>query len=180
MSRIGNAPVAIPKGVTVNAKGRTLGVKGPKGTLSYDVPDGIEFNVEAETITFKPERAERRLRALQGTARALTANMVTGCSTGFERTLEIVGVGYRAAVKGQNVDLTLGFSHPISYALPKEVTAEVTKDGKLILRSANKAVLGQVAADIRRYRPPEPYKGKGVRYSDEHIIRKEGKGKGKK
>lgn len=180
MSRIGNAPVEIPKGVSINVSGRTLAVKGPNGALSYDVPDGIEFGIDGDQITFKPTGPERRLRALHGTARALTANMVQGCSAGFEKTLEIVGVGYRASVKGQTVGLTLGFSHPVSYELPKEVAAEVTKDGKLILRSVDKAKLGQVAADIRAYRPPEPYKGKGVRYSDERIIRKEGKGKGKK
>ena len=175
MSRIGNAPIEIPKGVTVNTQGQTISVKGPQGDLSFDVPEPITFSVDGSVISFKRPNEHRSVRALHGLARAMTNNMVVGCSTGFVRTLEINGVGYRAAVKGSNVDLTLGFSHPISYPLPKGVTAEVDKDGKLHLKSADKAVLGRVAADIRRYRPPEPYKGKGVRYQGEHVARKEGK-----
>ncbi|NJK32197.1 MAG: 50S ribosomal protein L6, partial [Deltaproteobacteria bacterium] len=128
----------------------------------------------------QPAQRGARGSALHGMARAMTNNMVVGVSEGFRRTLEIVGVGYRAAVKGKNVDLSLGFSHPVSYPLPEGVTAEVDKDGKLHLMSANKALLGSVAADIRRFRPPEPYKGKGVRYQGEQIIRKEGKARGKK
>jgi large subunit ribosomal protein L6 len=131
-------------------------------------------------ISFQRPNEDRKVRALHGMSRAMTNNMVVGCSTGFVRTLEIVGVGYRASVKGKNIDLTLGFSHPVSYPLPEGVDAEVDKEGKLHLSSANKALLGSVAADIRRYRPPEPYKGKGVRYQGERIIRKEGKARGKK
>ena len=179
MSRIGNAPITVPKGVTVDAKGQTISVKGPKGSLSFTVPDTISFTHEGQEIRFKRAGDSRTDRAMHGMARARTANMITGCSQGFSRTLEITGVGYRAAVKGKSVDLTLGFSHPISYPLPEGVSAEVTKEGKLVLSAADKAVLGQVAADIRDFRPPEPYKGKGVKYENERIIRKEGK-RGKK
>jgi large subunit ribosomal protein L6 len=180
MSRIGNAPIKIPKGVKALTSGKSIKVEGPKGKLSFDVPDPITFSIEGDVISFKRPNDQRPVRALHGMARAMTNNMVVGCSEGFKRVLEIVGVGYRAAVKGRNIDLTLGFSHPISYPLPEGVNAEVDKDGKLTLSSANKALLGSVAADIRRFRPPEPYKGKGVRYQGENIIRKEGKARGKK
>jgi large subunit ribosomal protein L6 len=180
MSRIGNAPIAIPKGIKVQTEGQTIAVEGPKGKLSFVVPEPITFAVEDEILSFKRPNDQRNVRALHGMARAMTNNMVVGVSDGFKRTLEIIGVGYRATVKGTNIDLTLGFSHPISYPLPEGVTAEVDKDGKLHLSSANKALLGSVAADIRRFRPPEPYKGKGVRYLGERIIRKEGKARGKK
>jgi large subunit ribosomal protein L6 len=179
MSRIGNAPVSIPKGLTVSTEGQTISVKGPKGSLSFTVPEGISFTQEGSAIRFARAAETNRLRALHGMARARTHNLMVGCSQGFTRVLEINGVGYRANVKGQTVDLTLGFSHGISYPLPEGVTAESTKDGKLVLNAADKSKLGQVAADIRQYRPPEPYKGKGVKYENENIIRKEGK-RGKK
>lgn len=179
MSRIGNAPITVPKGITVDAKGQTISVKGPKGSLSFTVPEQITFSHEGQEIKFSRPNDSRTARSMHGMARARTANMIKGCAEGFTRTLEINGVGYRAAVKGKNVDLTLGFSHPISYPLPEGVSAEVTKDGKLVLTAADKVVLGQVAADIRGFRPPEPYKGKGVKYDNERIIRKEGK-RGKK
>ncbi|PRP91488.1 50S ribosomal protein L6 [Enhygromyxa salina] len=180
MSRIGNAPIQIPKGVKIKTEGQTIAVEGPKGSLSFDVPEPISFAVDGEVISFKRPNDQRSVRALHGMSRAMTNNMVVGCSVGFKKTLEIIGVGYRAIVKGKNIDLTLGFSHPVSYPLPEGVTAEVDKDNKLHLMSADKALLGSVAADIRRYRPPEPYKGKGVRYLGERIIRKEGKARGKK
>lgn len=180
MSRIGNAPINIPTGLDVKATGQTIAVKGPKGKLSFDVPEPITFKIENSVITFDRPNDLGKVRALHGMSRAMTNNMVVGCSEGFKKTLEIIGVGYRASVKGRNIDLTLGFSHPISYPLPDGVDAEVDKEGKLHLSSADKALLGSVAADIRRYRPPEPYKGKGVRYQGEHIIRKEGKARGKK
>jgi large subunit ribosomal protein L6 len=179
MSRIGNAPVAIPKGLTVSTQGQTISVKGPKGALSFTVPEGISFTQEGQQLTFARQSDSNRLRALHGMARARTANLMIGCSQGFQRVLEINGVGYRANVKGKTVDLTLGFSHGISYPLPEGVSAESNKDGKLVLTAADKSVLGQVAADIRGFRPPEPYKGKGVKYEDERINRKEGK-RGKK
>jgi len=180
MSRIGNSPVSIPKGVNVTTSGQLISVKGPNGSLSYEVPKIIGFKVDGSQIEFTRSSDQKSARALHGTARARTQNMVTGCSDGFKRVLEIIGVGYRAAVKGQSIALTLGFSHPVEYPLPSGVNAEVDKEGRLHLSSADKALLGRVAADIRAYRPPEPYKGKGVRYQGEHIIRKEGKARGKK
>ncbi len=180
MSRIGNAPITIPAGLKVKAEGQTIAVDGPKGKLSFDVPEPISFAIEGSVITFKRPNDMGKVRALHGMSRAMTNNMVVGCSVGFKRTLEIIGVGYRAAVKGRNIDLTLGFSHPVSYPLPEGVDAEVDKENRLHLSSADKALLGSVAADIRRYRPPEPYKGKGIRYLGEKIIRKEGKARGKK
>ena len=179
MSRIGNAPIAVPKGVTVTTKAKTISVKGPLGDLSFDVPEGVEFEATPSEIKFTRKSNSRTHRSMHGMARARTANMVVGCSTGFTRILEINGVGYRAAVKGQQIDMTLGFSHPISYPLPDGVKAEVGKDGALSISGADRAVVGQVASDLRDFRPPEPYKGKGVKYAEERIIRKEGK-RGKK
>ncbi len=175
MSRIGNSPVAIPKGVTVSSHGQTISAKGPVGNLTFEVPSLISFEVGKEHIKFSRPSDERNLRALHGMARSRTASMVRGCAEGWERKLEINGVGYRAVVKGKKIDLVLGFSHPISYPLPDGVKAKVEKDGSLVITSADKALVGQVAADIRAYRPPEPYKGKGVKYVEERIIRKEGK-----
>lgn len=175
MSRIGNAPVKLPKGAKVSTSGRTISVKGPKGELSFDVPEAISFDVDGDVISFKRQSEEGKVKALHGMARAMTNNMVVGVTEGWKKSLEIVGVGYRATVKGSNVDLTLGFSHPVSYPLPKGVSAEVDKQGVIHLESADKALLGKVAADIRGWRPPEPYKGKGVKYQGERIIRKEGK-----
>ncbi len=182
MSRIGNASINIPKGVKVTPKGQTIAVKGPKGALSFDVPAPITFELKGDTLSFRRPNDLRNVRALHGLARAMTNNLVVGCSEGFVKVLEITGVGYRALVKGSRVELSLGFSHPVSYPLPDSVKAEVIdKDGKVLqLSSPDKAALGQAAADIRRYRPPEPYKGKGVKYRGEHIIRKEGKARGKK
>ena len=180
MSRIGKLPISVPKGIKIKTEGQTIAVEGPKGKLHFEVPQPIQFVVEGDQITFQRPNEDRNIRALHGMARAITNNMLVGCSTGFVRTLEIIGVGYRAAIKGRNVDLTLGFSHPVSYPLPDGVNAEVDKDGKLHLSSADKALLGSVAADIRGFRPPEPYKGKGIRYLGETIIRKEGKARGKK
>ncbi len=180
MSRIGNAPIGIPKSVKVSTAGQTISVKGPNGNLSFAVPSPISFTVEGDTIKFARPNDDRHTRSLHGMSRAMTNNMVIGCSDGFKKTLEIIGIGYRAAVKGKKIDLTLGLSHPVSYPLPDGVAAEVDKEGKLHLSSADKALLGRVAADIRRYRPPEPYKGKGIRYAGEHIVRKEGKARGKK
>jgi len=179
MSRIGKTPVKIPKGVTVTAKGQTLSAKGPQGTLDFQVPSAIQFKIEGDTINFVRTSEAQTVRAMHGMARAMAANMLTGCSVGFQRTLDIVGVGFRAAVKGDVVDLTIGFSHPVSYKLPAGVKAEVDKDGKLHLKSPNKGLLGQVAADLRGFRPPEPYKGKGIRYLNEKITLKEGKARGK-
>ncbi|MBK9754777.1 MAG: 50S ribosomal protein L6 [Nannocystis sp.] len=180
MSRIGNSPIKIPKGVTVTQKDQTLSVKGPQGTLSFEVPAAVSVKIEGDSLALTRGSEDRSARAMHGMARAMTANMVTGVSTGFTRVLEIVGVGFRAAVKGDVVDLTLGFSHPVQYKLPAGVKAEVDKEGKLSVKSADKSLLGKVAADIRGFRPPEPYKGKGVRYQGETITLKEGKARGKK
>lgn len=180
MSRIGNSPVKIPKGVTVTQQGQKLSVKGPQGTLSFDVPAAVAIKIDGDTLTLARATEDHTARAMHGMARAMTSNMITGCATGFTRVLEIVGVGYRAVVKGDVVDLTLGFSHPVQYKLPAGVKAEVDKEGKLSVKSADKSLLGKVAADIRGFRPPEPYKGKGVRYQGEQITLKEGKARGKK
>ena len=180
MSRIGKSPVKIPKGVTVSKTGQTLSVKGPQGTLNFDVPANIGVSIEGDTLTLARASEDRTARAMHGMARAMAANMITGCATGFTRVLEIVGVGFRAAVKGDLIDLTLGFSHQVQYKLPAGVKAEVDKEGKLSVKSADKSLLGKVAADIRGFRPPEPYKGKGVRYQGEQITLKEGKARCKK
>jgi large subunit ribosomal protein L6 len=179
MSRIGNAPIAIPKGVTIKTNGQVISAKGPKGELSFEVPSRIAFSLEGDRLSFTRPTNNRLDRSLHGTARARTANIVKGVFEGWSKTLEINGVGYRAAAKGKTVDLTLGFSHPVNYVLPEGVSAEVSKDGKLTVSGADKIAVGKAAADIRGYRPPEPYKGKGVKYVGEHIIRKEGK-RGKK
>lgn len=179
MSRIGNAPIDVPKGVTIKTEGTRISAKGPQGELSFDVPDRISFSLENNVLTFNRRTNNRTDRSLHGTARARVANIITGVAVGFKRVLEIKGVGYRAVSKGRTVDLTLGFSHPISYQLPAGVKAEVAKSGDLTVSGPDKIAVGKAAADIRRFRPPEPYKGKGVKYSDEVIIRKEGK-RGKK
>lgn len=179
MSRIGNAAIAVPKGVTLTTSGSTLSAKGPKGTLSFEIPDGVTMEQADGRLTFKRAANDGRSRAMHGMVRARVANLITGVSTGFTRELEIIGVGYRAAVKGQVLELTLGFSHGVSYPLPEGVKAEVTKDNKVILSGSDRVALGQVASDIRGFRPPEPYKGKGVKYAEETILRKEGK-RGKK
>ncbi len=179
MSRIGNAPVTLPKGVTLTTVGRTVSAKGPKGTLTFEIPDGVTMEQADGRLVFKRAGDDNRSRAMHGMVRARIANLVTGVATGFTRELEIIGVGYRAAVKGQVLELTLGYSHGVSYQLPAGVSAEVAKDGRVILTGADRVALGQCASDIRSFRPPEPYKGKGVKYAGETILRKEGK-RGKK
>ena len=179
MSRIGNAPVTVPKGVTLTTSGRSVSAKGPKCTLSFDIPEGVTMEQQGDRLLFKRANNDQRHRAMHGMVRARMANLITGVATGYTRELDIVGVGYRAAVKGQSVELTLGFSHGVNYPLPDGVKAEVTKEGRLILSGCDRVALGQCAADIRDFRPPEPYKGKGVKYVEETILRKEGK-RGKK
>lgn len=175
MSRIGRLPITVPSGVQVTIKDQTVSVKGPKGELKWDVPEPIVVKQTDNELLIERPSDEAPVRALHGTTRALLANMVTGVSDGFTRVLEINGVGYRAAVKGTILNLELGYSHPIDYQLPKEVTAEVEKNTVVTLKSYNKQVLGQAAAEIRAMRPPEPYKGKGVKYAEEQIRRKVGK-----
>lgn len=176
MSRIGNKPIEVPKGVTVDV-GPAITVKGPKGQLQMDANPRVKL--VQEDATLKCERADdsRESRAAHGLVRALVANMVHGVSQGFERKLEINGVGYRAEVSGKKLVLQLGFSHPIEYPLPEGVTASVDKN-VITLAGIDKQVLGAVAADVRGFRPPEPYKGKGVKYVEERILRKVGKAAG--
>jgi large subunit ribosomal protein L6 len=178
MSRIAKKPIELPKGVEVQVNGQDLSVKGSKGNFDYKVHDSVEVAQEDNVITFKAkDDNDRSAWAMAGTMRAVTANMVTGVNTGFEKKLELVGVGYRAQAQGNKINLSLGFSHPIEHVLPEGVTAETPSQTEIIIRGADKQKVGQTAAEIRDYRPPEPYKGKGVKYADEHIVRKEAKKK---
>lgn len=179
MSRIAKAPIAVPKGVELNIQGGSVSVKGSNGTLGMDLPAGVTLHTEEGQIKIEPEAGKKPNWAMAGTVRALVNNMVTGVSQGFERKLELVGVGYRAQAQGKKINLTLGFSHPVAYDLPEGVTAETPSQTEIVLRGADKQRVGQAAADIRAFRPPEPYKGKGIRYSDERVIRKEAKKKAK-
>ncbi|HKJ22733.1 MAG TPA: 50S ribosomal protein L6 [Gammaproteobacteria bacterium] len=175
MSRIANYPVQIPKGVEVSLDGTTLRVKGGKGELSHEVHNLVSVTQEEGLLRFAANNKSKAARALSGTTRALTQNMVTGVSEGFEVKLDIIGVGYRAAVQGKNLNLTLGFSHPVNFAIPEGITIETPTQTEIVVKGVDKQLVGHVAANIRAYRPPEPYKGKGVKYSDERIIRKEAK-----
>jgi large subunit ribosomal protein L6 len=177
MSRIANKPVELPKGVEVNQSSGELVVKGPKGELKMPVNSEIELKIDGSQMTFAPKSRSRFAHAMSGTTRALAQNMVTGVSEGFERKLELVGVGYRAKAQGQTLNLTLGFSHPVDHEVPKGVTVETPSQTEILVKGIDKQKVGQVAANIRAYRPPEPYKGKGVRYSDERVVRKEAKKK---
>jgi len=178
MSRIGRKAIEIPKGVTLDIKGDVISAKGPKGSLSLHRHKDIDVKQEGSELIFVRNSEDKPVRAAHGLMRALTANLITGVTTGFTRQLEINGVGYRAEVKGPTLVLTLGFSHPIEFKLPEGVTAKVDKN-ILILSSIDKQVLGAAAAKIRSFRPPEPYKGKGVKYAEETILRKAGKAAGK-
>jgi large subunit ribosomal protein L6 len=177
MSRVAKKPVAVPKGVDVTLAGNTVTVKGGKGTLSVTLHDSVQVSQEDGELRFAARSGAPEADAQAGTARVIVGNMVDGVSKGFERKLQLVGVGYRAAAKGTSVSLTLGFSHPVEYPLPTGVSAETPTQTEIVLKSADKQLLGQVAAEIRAFRPPEPYKGKGVRYSDEKVNRKEAKKK---
>ncbi len=177
MSRVANSPVEVPAGVTVDLKGQDVTVKGSNGTLAFNVHGNVEVKLEENKLTFASRDSAKQSRALAGTTRALINNMVTGVSQGFEKKLVLNGVGYRAKAAGKSVDLTLGFSHPVVYDLPEGVKAETPSQTEIVLTGADKQLLGQVAAEIRAFRPPEPYKGKGVRYSDEYVRRKEAKKK---
>ena len=176
MSRIGNAPVPVPSGVEVTVAAGTITVKGPKGTLSRQIPGGIEITQDDGTLTFARPNDERKNRALHGLVRSLVNNMVIGVTDGFKKELEIVGVGYRAEAQGPNgLRLNLGFSHPVNVKAPDGITFEVPQPTHVVVSGIDKEVVGQVAADIRSIRKPEPYKGKGVRYAGERILRKAGK-----
>ena len=177
MSRIGRKPVPVPNGVTVTLNGNAITVKGPKGELSRPIPSGIQVTRTDGQLEVTRASEERQLKALHGLTRSLVANMVTGVTEGFEKTLELVGVGYRAALKGKDLSLQLGFSHDVDIAPPEGVTFAVPKQTEIKISGADKQVVGEIAAVIRKMRPPEPYKGKGVRYQGEFVRRKEGKKK---
>ena len=177
MSRIGKKAVVIPSGVTLTLDGQAVTVKGPKGQLSWTVSDEVEIKQEGQELTFTPRNDTKRARGMWGLSRTLVANMVTGVTTGFEETLELVGVGYRAAMQGSALSLQLGFSHDVNVEAPAGVTFAVPKQTEIKISGADKQAVGEIAAKIRRIRPPEPYKGKGVRYAGETVRRKEGKKK---
>ncbi len=175
MSRVANNPVALPSGVEVKIDGRDLTVKGGKGTLELSLVEGIQVSQDDNVLTFAYD--SDKFRAMAGTTRALVNNMVVGVSTGWEKKLVLNGVGYRAKASGKSINLTLGLSHPVDYKLPEGVTAETPTQTEVVVKGFDKQAVGQAAADIRSFRPPEPYKGKGIRYADEHVRRKEAKKK---
>ena len=175
MSRIGKAPITVPSGVEVSIAGRTVTVKGPKGQLSREIPGEITVRKEESVLLVERPDDERENRSLHGLVRTLVNNMVVGVTDGYAKELEIVGVGYRAEAQGTNLRLALGFSHPVIVPAPEGITFEVPAQTRVIVRGIDKEVVGQVAANIRAIRKPEPYKGKGVRYLDERILRKAGK-----
>ena len=177
MSRIGNKAVAVPSGVTANVEGQTIKVKGPKGALQVVLDDDVTVKMDKGAISVDPRNDTKRARSLWGTSRTLVANLVTGVTKGYEERLEINGVGYRAAVQGKQLNLQLGFSHDINYAIPQGITIATPKPTEIVVSGTDKQQVGQVAAELRGYRPPEPYKGKGVKYAGEYIFRKEGKKK---
>jgi large subunit ribosomal protein L6 len=177
MSRTGKKPVAPVNGVTVSVNGRTVSAKGPKGELALDLMDEVNVEQNGEGLFVTPANDTREARAAWGTTRALIQNMVTGVSTGFEKRLAIQGVGYRAAMQGKDIKLSLGFSHDVVYAAPRGITLAVPSPTEIVISGIDKQQVGQVAANIREWRAPEPYKGKGVRYADEQVFRKEGKKK---
>jgi len=177
MSRVAKNPIALPAGVEVKIAGGEIVVKGPLGTASRPVIDAVEMKLENNTLTFAARDESKHARAMSGTMRALLNNMVIGVSKGFERKLNLVGVGYRAQAQGDTLNLTLGFSHPVAHKMPAGVKVETPSQTEIILKGVDKQQVGQVAAEVRAYRAPEPYKGKGVRYSDETVVLKETKKK---
>lgn len=179
MSRVGNKAIALPAKVTLKLDGRHLTVEGPKGKLEWDLPEGIAVREEAGQVLVTRASEQRRHKALHGTSRSLVQNMIQGVSQGFTKDLEILGVGFRAAVKGKDLDLSLGRSHPLLHPIPSGLTVTVTDNTKIKVEGIDKQVVGQFAAQVRGYYPPEPYKGKGVRYVGEFVRRKEGKSAGK-
>jgi large subunit ribosomal protein L6 len=177
MSRIGKAAIAIPHGVEIKQAGSAVEVKGPKGMLSQSIPPGISLQVADGVIHVKRKGDAKRARSLHGLTRTLIANMITGVTQGFEKGLEIVGIGYRANLQGKDLQLNLGYSHPVIYPIPEGIQVEVEKQNKITVKGIDKQKVGQVAAEIRSFRKPEPYKGKGIRYADEQVRRKAGKAK---
>jgi large subunit ribosomal protein L6 len=175
MSRIGKQPIAIPAKVKVEVKGQSVHVEGPKGKLDWELPGRTSLKVQDGKIVVSRQGDDAKAKALHGLSRALVNNMVKGVSEGFVKKLEIQGVGFKAAVQGQNVNLSLGYSHPVVYAIPAQIKVTIEENTKLTIEGPDKRVVGLVAAEIRGFYPPEPYKGKGVRYTDERVVRKEGK-----
>ena len=177
MSRVGNAPIKLPDGVNLSANGAVLTAKGSKGELTMTVPSSVDVSIEDKVVTVKPGKKDTSGKAIWGTVRANINNMVAGVSTGFTRNLEINGVGYRAAMQGNKIQLNLGYSHPVEMEIPAGLSVKVENNTKIEITGADKQLLGQFASEIRAKRPPEPFKGKGVKYAEEHIVRKEGKRK---
>ena len=177
MSRIGKKPVTVPSGVTATVEGQTVKMKGPKGQLQFIVHDDVEVKFENGEVKVAPRIKTNRAQAMYGTARAQVANLVEGVTKGFEKKLEITGVGYRAALQGKNLQLALGYSHDVVYPIPEGIAIVTPKPTEIVITGIDKQRVGQVAAEIRGYRPPEPYKAKGIRHAGEYIFRKEGKKK---
>ena len=177
MSRIAKAPVELPKGVEFKQEGNVVTLKGSNGELSLELNSEVELKQEDNNLMLSPRSGSRFATAIAGTTRSLLANMVEGVTKGFERKLELVGVGYRAQAQGNKLNLTLGFSHPVVYEMPEGVSVETPSQTEIVVRGADKQKVGQVSAEIRAFRPPEPYKGKGVRYADERVMLKEAKKK---
>ena len=177
MSRIGKKPVAVPSGITANVEGQTVKIKGPKGALQVVLHDDIAVKLDGGEIKVDPRFETKRARSQWGTSRTLIANLIAGVTKGFEQRLEINGVGYRAAVQGKNLQIALGYSHDIVYPIPEGITIATPRPVEIVITGSDRQKVGQVAAEIRDYRPPEPYKGKGIKYAGERIFRKEGKKK---
>ena len=177
MSRIGKRAVAVPSGITANVEGQTVKVKGPKGALSVVLPDDVTVKLDGGQIKVDPRNETKRARSQWGTSRTLVANLIAGVTKGFEERLEINGVGYRAAVQGKNLQIALGYSHDIVYPIPEGITIATPRPVEIVISGSDRQKVGQVAAEIRDYRPPKPYKGKGIKYASERIFRKEGKKK---
>jgi large subunit ribosomal protein L6 len=177
MSRIAKAPVTIPNGVDIKLEGNNVTVKGSNGQLSYDINSAVSLGIADNVIQIQWDREDKKATAQAGTARAIVSNMVIGVSAGFEKKLTLIGVGYRAQAKGNILNLALGFSHPVDFEVPAGVLVETPSQTEILIKGSDKQLVGEVAAKIRAYRPPEPYKGKGVRYAEEHVARKEAKKK---
>jgi large subunit ribosomal protein L6 len=177
MSRIGKKPVAVPKGVTANIEGQTVTAKGPKGQLAVALVDQVSVAMSDGSVRVEPRDQSKEARSLWGMSRTLVQNIMVGVTNGFEERLEITGVGYRAQVEGKNLNLALGYSHDVKFPIPQGIKIETPKPTEIVISGIDKQQVGQVAAEIRRWRPPEPYKGKGVKYAGEYIFRKEGKKK---
>jgi large subunit ribosomal protein L6 len=177
MSRIGKKAVAVPSGVTANVEGQTVKIKGPKGAMQVVLPEDVVVKLDKSAVKVDPRNETKRARSMWGTSRTLVANLVTGVTKGFEEKLEITGVGYRAAVQGKNLQIALGYSHDVVYPIPEGIAITTPKPTEILITGIDKQKVGQVAAEIRAFRKPEPYKGKGVKYAGEYIFRKEGKKK---